>query len=95
MNFKYQESREFKAAKSLEDALNDMGFDHRKFTAVIPTYHRTLQQNLMRLLVQIIIFMADEGNVGTDLRNEGAVRTAKILRDAIRENQDKICLPYI
>lgn len=95
MNFKYQESREFKAAKNLEDALNDIGFDNKKFTAAIPTYHRTLQQNLMRLIVQIVLFMADEENVGIDLRIEGAVRTAKILRDAIKENQDEICLPYI
>ena len=90
-----ENSREFKAAKNLEDALNDMCFDNKKFTAAIPTYHRTLQQNLMRRIVQIVLFMADEENVGTDLRNKGAVRTAQILREAIEENRDEICLPYI
>ena len=35
MNYQNLEnSREFKAAKNLEDALNDMCFDNKKFTAV-------------------------------------------------------------
>ena len=60
MDNNIEESREFKAAKELENALNDCGFKNSNFTAAIPTFHKTLEQNFMRLIVSCIRFMADD-----------------------------------
>ena len=47
--YEFENSREYQAAKQLEEALNDYGFDYRKFTEAIRFMHPTLQQNLYRL----------------------------------------------
>lgn len=82
--YEIQNSREFKAAKQLEEALNDYGFDYKKFTEAIRFMHPTLQQNLYRLIRECILFMADEKNRYIDLRNraslEGAQEVAEIMR---------------
>ena len=44
--YKLENSREFKAAMELENALNDISWDSRKFAESIIYYHRTLQQTL-------------------------------------------------
>ena len=49
-----QESREYKAAKELERALNDMSWNPQKFAESTRYYHRTLQQELMKTIVAII-----------------------------------------
>lgn len=95
MNNNIEESREFKAAKELENALNDCGFKNSNFTAAIPTFHKTLEQNFMRLIVSCIRFMADDKNRHIDLRNKGAHETAKILNQALEDHKDDIYLPYI
>ena len=77
-------SREYQAAKQLEEALNDYGFNCRKFAEAIPHMHPTLQQSLYRLIRECILFMADENNRYIDLRNraslEGAREVAEIMR---------------
>ena len=95
MNNNIEESREFKAAKELENALNDCGFKNSNFIAAIPTFHKTLEQNFMRLIVSCIRFMADDKNRHIDLRNKGAYETAKILNQALEEHKEDIYMPYI
>ena len=43
-----ENSREFKAAKELEHALNDYGWNGKRFASAVTTFHRTLQQTLFR-----------------------------------------------
>lgn len=80
-----QQSREYQAAKQLESALNDYGFNNKKFAEAIRHMHPTLQQNLYRLIKECILFMADEKNRFIDLRNraslEGAKQVAEIMRN--------------
>ena len=40
--FELENSREFKAAMELENALNDMCFDYKKFAESIKYFHPTL-----------------------------------------------------
>lgn len=42
--FELENSREFKAAQKLEDALNNMSWNSEKFAESVMYYHRTLQQ---------------------------------------------------
>ena len=49
-----ENSRKFKAAKELEHALNDYGWNEKRFASVVTTFHRTLQQTLFRNMVEII-----------------------------------------
>ena len=57
--FELENSREFKAAMELENALNDMCFDYKKFAESFKFYHPTLQQSLFRLIREIIYVQAD------------------------------------
>ena len=43
-----ENSKEFKAAKELEHALNDYGWNPKQFALATQTFHRTLQQSLFR-----------------------------------------------
>ena len=61
----------------------------------IPTFHKTLEQNFMRLIVSCIRFMADDKNRHIDLRNKGAHETAKILNQALEDHKEDIYMPYI
>ena len=56
MNTNINESREYKAAKELERVLNDYSFNPDRFTAAIPSFHKTLEQNFMRLIIACIKF---------------------------------------
>ena len=49
-----QQSREFQAAKALEDALNTMSWKPEIFAKSIRFYHRTLQQELFRTIVAVM-----------------------------------------
>ena len=42
--FELENSREFKAAQELEDALNNMSWNSEKFAESVMYYHRKLQQ---------------------------------------------------
>ena len=52
-----ENSREFKAAKELEHALNDYGWNEKRFASAVTTFHRTLQQTLFRSMVEVIKIM--------------------------------------
>lgn len=88
--FELENSREFKAAMELENALNDMCFEYKNFAEAIKYFHPTLQQSLFRLIRQIINVQADESRYYDD-RNRASYEVAKLLKEII-ENQ---CLPYI
>ena len=82
--FELENSREFKAAMELENALNDMCFDYKKF------YHPTLQQSLFRLIREMINVQADDSRY-YDARNKASHEVAKKLVKVIVTE----CLPYI
>ena len=87
-----QQSREFQAAKALEDALNTMSWKPEVFAKSIRFYHRTLQQELFRTIVAVIKEMAAD-NYGVDLRNQASHDTAKaIVETGIL---DETYLPFI
>lgn len=72
------QTREFQAAKTLASAVNDYSFNPKRFAETLPYIHRTLQQNIFRLLVAIIEFMADD-NYRIDLRNQASHEISKKL----------------
>ena len=76
-----QESREYKAAKELERALNDMSWNPQKFAESTRYYHRTLQQELMKTIVAIIKMVGDKG-YRTDLRNQGSHELCRKIIDS-------------
>ncbi len=53
MNTNINESREYKSAKELERVLNDYSFNPDRFTAAIPSFHKTLEQSFMRLIIRV------------------------------------------
>ena len=73
-----KQSREFQAAKALEDALNTMSWNPEVFAKSVRTFHRTLQQELFRTIVAVIKEMAAD-NYGVDLRNQASHETAKAI----------------
>lgn len=73
-----EQSREYKAAKMLENAVNDYSFNPKRFAETLPYMHRTLQQSIFRLVVAIINFMADDG-YRTDERNQASHDISKKL----------------
>lgn len=46
--FEIENSREFKAAQELARALNDYGWNEKRFALATTTFHQTLQQTLFR-----------------------------------------------
>ena len=54
-----KESKEYQLAKDWERAVNDYGFNPKRFAAAIPEMHPTLQQSLYRLVKECIVVMAD------------------------------------
>lgn len=87
-----QQSREFQAARNLEDALNSMSWKPEVFAKSVRTFHRTLQQELFRTIVAVIKEMAKD-DYGVDLRNQASHDTAM----AIVETGvlDEAYLPFI
>ena len=71
-----ENSRDFKAAKELEHALNDYGWNEKRFAIAVTTFHRTLQQTLFRSMVEVIKIMGSEG-YGYDLRNKASHEICK------------------
>ena len=76
-----QQSREFQAARNLEDALNTMSWKPEIFAKSVRTFHRTLQQELFRTIVAVIKEMAKD-DYGVDLRNQGSHDTARAIIDS-------------
>ena len=85
-----KESREYKAAKALEDSINDMSWNPKKFAEATLTFHRTLQQTLFRTLVAVLREYADP-NRSVDPRNEASKNGSRKLLEVI----DTLYIPFI
>ena len=86
-----EDSREFKVARALEDAINSFSFNPDRFAEAIPYMHRTLQQNFFRLVRSCVCKMANAESWRIDPRNEASHRMCK----AIAEPMSEYSLPYI
>ena len=94
--FELENSKEFKAAQELEDALNNMSWNSEKFAESVGYYHRTLQQKLFSTMVKVIEMMGKE-DYGYDLRNEASHRIArKIVESGVLDETIPIiwCPPF-
>ena len=83
-----ENSREFKIAKELEHALNDYGWNEKRFAIAVTTFHRTLQQTLFRSMVEVIKTMGSE-----DLRNKASHEICKKIVESGVLEEDTI--PFI
>ena len=88
--FELENSREFKAAQELERALNDYGWNEKRFALATTIFHRTLQQTLFRTIVEILKMYADPQR-RTDLRNKASIEGAKKLMEVLEE----LHIPFI
>ena len=70
------------AAEKLVDFVNSYSSDYESFANYICNEHRTLQQSVMRLFIFTIGKMAE---VGTDERNEAAVKLAKKITEIAKD----------
>ena len=87
-----KETREYKAAEALADAVNSMGWNPKKFAMGMTVQHRTLQQEVMRTFVAMIHVIASD-DYGFDDRNRGSHDAArKMVESGIL---DEIYLPFI
>ena len=71
-----KETREYKAAEALTNAVNTMGWKPKKFALGMTVQHRTLQQEVMRTFVAMSHVMAND-DYGYDDRNRGSHEAAK------------------
>lgn len=87
-----ENSREYKAAQELENALNDYGWNPRRFAESTRCYHRTLQQTLIKTIVEIIRMVGSK-DYDTDLRNQASHELCKRIVDS--GVLDESYLPFI
>jgi hypothetical protein len=80
-----KESKEYQLAKDWERAVNDYGFNPKRFAAAIPEMHPTLQQSLYRLVKECIVVMADETR-NYDDRNRASHEEAKRIMEYLKAN---------
>lgn len=83
-------TREYKAAKDLELALNDYGWNAQRFALATAMMHRTLQQTLFRTILATLRLYASEG-YSTDRRNEATKEGSRRLLEVI----DTLSVPFI
>ena len=91
-NMVIEGSREYKAAQELERALNDYSWNPKRFAESTRYYHRTLQQELMKTIVEIIRMVGSK-DYGTDLRNQASHELCKRIVDS--GVLDEAHLPFI
>ena len=85
-------TREYKAAMALSDALNEIGWSPKRFAESTVTLHRTIQQNLMRTIVEIIKTFGSE-EYKADSRNQATKDLCKkIISTGVLNNS---YLPFI
>ena len=80
-------------AELLEKELNRYGFDYKKFNERIPLMHRTIQQQLTRLSLNIINTMASQHYY--DARNQAAFTISQHIIKYLRDTNQTINLPLI
>lgn len=64
--------------EDFSDLVNNFNFESKPFIQAFSRQHRTLQQNMFRTMVDLIIFMSSD-EYRTDGRNEGSKALAKKL----------------
>lgn len=85
MQMDMYDTREYKAAQVLENALNDYSWSPQKFAECIGTFHKTLQQTFMRTIVAVIKSMGSD-NYSVDSRNKASHELCrKIVNSGILE----------
>ncbi len=85
MDKEIRESREYQLAKEWEMAVNNFGFNPKRFAAAIPEMHPTLQQSLYRLVIECIKVMADDTRRYDD-RNRASHEEAKQIMAYLKTN---------
>ena len=78
--------------QELERALNDYSWNPKRFAESTRYYHRTLQQELMKTIVEIIRMVGSK-DYGTDLRNQASHELCKRIVDS--GVLDEAHLPFI
>lgn len=81
------------AVKLISNASNALGSSDKiakAFVKAIQKDHRTLQQNIWRMIFKAI---AEYSEASHDLRNEGAVRACKFITDCLKDN--RVYLPFV
>lgn len=78
-----RQSSEYRLAKEVETAINDIRFHPERFAAAIPHMHPTLQQNLYRLLRECLRVMADNKRHYDD-RNKASHEEAKGIMEYLK-----------
>lgn len=91
MDKEIRESREYQLAKEWEMAVNNFGFNPKRFAAAIPEMHPTLQQSLYRLVIECIKVMADDTRRYDD-RNRASHEEAKQIMEYLKTNGKHIPL---
>lgn len=85
----WEERHEF-SRQFVSDMLNDFGFQDDELAAKMANQHPTLQQNFMRFVVKFLRLMAAKST--HDLRNKNSVQAAKMMVDAIADNDVFPCI---
>ena len=86
-----EESREYKTARKLEQALNDMGFNPERFAETLPYFHKTLEQAFFKVMKACIIGMAKREPNHIDGRNRAAYEMCRMLAPML----ENTALPFI
>lgn len=85
-------TREYEAAQGLENALNDYNWSPHKFAVCVGTFHKTLQQTLMRTIVAVIKNMGSD-NYSVGSRNKATHELCKKIVNSVI--LDETTLPMI
>ena len=83
------------AAKLLADAVNSMSFDHQAFFEELRAEHRTIQQSVMRSMVEYIRRVSEIPDNETDGRNRASVELARSIMLAEGNGVINFALPLI
>ena len=85
----HEERHEF-SRQFVSDMVNDCGFEDDELAKAMANQHPTLQQNFMRFVVKFLRLMAAKPT--HDLRNKNSVQAAKMMIDAIADNDVFPCI---
>ena len=86
-----ENSRESKAAKQLEYAMNDLGFKSERFAQALPYFHKTLVQTFFRTVKASITAMAGRDSRCIDDRNRASYEMCQMLASMLEDTR----LPFI
>ena len=79
-----ENSREYKAAKQLEYAMNDLGFKSERFAQALPYFHKTLEQTFFRTVKASITAMAGRDSRCIDDRNRASYEMCQMLASMLK-----------